>query len=87
VLCSPREDAETVDVVAYTDDGQAVLGGEGSSAPEEFSFSLRSVMRPGAFGLTLDGRLSSEEVRFDRAESAIFVEQRRTPSKGFPRRG
>jgi hypothetical protein len=62
LLSTPSPMRATLDLLAPRCNGSAALGGSGTAVGEEIRFALRSIDRPGARAVTLDGTLRSGHV-------------------------
>lgn len=85
VLTSPAKQRDTVSIEVYRPTGERVFGGMGSVTGNRMDFSIRSVSRPGAFAVQVEGAFQDGGLEIKSALSTTHVQvKKRQPVKARP---
>ena len=81
LLTSPAEQSGQVHVLVHRPDGQQAFAGTAQISGGRADFVLRSVERPGVFGIEVEGTFEAGQLTFQTALSAFRVHNQRQPTR------
>lgn len=84
ILTSPTRQPNTVNILIYRTNGDLVFGGTARVERNRVKFSIRSVSRPGAFAVLLEGAFENGRLETKTALSTVSAQvKKRQPVKGL----
>lgn len=81
LLTSPANQPNILNILIHRSTGEQIFSGTAQVEESKAEFSIRSISRPGAFSVNIEGTFEGGKVELKTALSGTVVQQRRHPTK------